>query len=304
MDSITDRFVERPAQSNLKNESCPFHAAVAHEIRNPLTNIILSVDALKNAEKDFDPNMCLDIIMRSSIRINELVNELIKYLPGKGDLCEEQSIHQLLDEVVGMEGDRLILKNISVMKDYSMLNYKMILDSGKMKVALTNIIINAIESMPFGDGVLKLITKSIGDQFVLQIEDNGCGISEAKLKKMFNPWFTDKPGGMGIGLKTTHDILISNHIGVNVVSIKGIGTKFILYFDKNHECKLRKANSSMMPDRNKSFLSVFASDEAEEPVAMPNVLVLPGGTGPLKEYRRKYRKKSRLFVRGERHSVA
>jgi signal transduction histidine kinase len=107
-----------------------------------------------------------------------------------------------------------------------------------MQIALTNIIINAIDAMPSENGELKLTTKSIDGKYIIQVEDNGCGISKANLKHIFKPFFTKKPGGLGLGLATTYHILKSNHVGIDVESEEGKGTLFILSFDKNHDITL------------------------------------------------------------------
>ena len=102
-----------------------------------------------------------------------------------------------------------------------------------MQIALTNIITNAIEAMGSGKGELKVITKSTEESFVLQIEDNGCGISTENLENIFKPYFSKKQGGLGLGLSVTYEILRSSYIRVKVKSVEGQGTRFSLLFDKN-----------------------------------------------------------------------
>ena len=212
-----------------------FASALAHEVRNPLSNINLAIEMLKSMISDDDQKIYLDIITRGSGRINELVTDLLTSFQADEIQSEKHSIHELLDEVLAMTEDRIILKNITVKKNYATRDCKIILNRSKMKIALTNIIINAIDAMTCGKGELKLITKSIDDRYVIHIEDNGCGINKENLKNIFKPFFTNKPGGLGIGLATTHDILQSNRVGVNVESAVGEGTRFILLFDKNHQ---------------------------------------------------------------------
>jgi signal transduction histidine kinase len=206
--------------------------ALAHEIRNPLTNIDLSAKMLEASIKDNELKKYLDIIKRSSIRINSLVSDLLKYQQPDEAPTEKYSISELLDEVVQMTEDRLKLKNIVVKKEYSAEDCKITVNQTKMKLALTNIMINAIEAMDTEKGELKLVTRSIDDKYFIEIEDNGCGISPKNLKNIFTPYFTSKPGGLGIGLATTYNILRSNHVGINVRSEEGCGTRFILLFDK------------------------------------------------------------------------
>ena len=104
-----------------------------------------------------------------------------------------------------------------------------------MQIALTNIIINAVEAMTRQNGQLTLVTKSNNGIPVVQIRDNGCGISKQNLKSIFMPNFSNKPGGLGIGLASTFRILQSNHVGIDVESEEGAGTSFILSFCKNQQ---------------------------------------------------------------------
>src|SRR5688572_23595802 len=95
-----------------------FTSALVHEVRNPLANINLSVEVLQSAIKDNDLKIYLDIIMRSSIRINNLISDLLKHQQAYEVRSEKHSIHQLLDEVLEMAVDRIRLKKISIWKDY------------------------------------------------------------------------------------------------------------------------------------------------------------------------------------------
>ncbi len=215
-------------------ESLPgkFVSALAHEVRNPLANINLSVEVLKSATKDKESNVYLEIIQRNSTRVSNLINALLKY----HQVCEvkagQHSIYQLLDDVFEMIRDRIKLKNITVRKTFAAQDFRILMNAEEMKIALTNIILNAIESMDAENGVLNLVTKSTSDQFLIHIEDNGCGISKSNLKNIFKPYFSDKPGGVGLGLATTNDILCANHVAVYVQSEVGQGTRFTLAFDK------------------------------------------------------------------------
>jgi len=216
----------------LKNLPGKFISALAYEVRNPLANINLSVEVLKSAIKEKDLNLYLEIIQRNSTRVHNLINVLLKYYEVLETKSDQHSIYQLLDNVLEMVEDRIKLKNIKVIKTFAGEDFKTLMNEEEMKIALTNIVLNSIESMDAENGQLKLITKSTGDQFEIQIEDNGCGISKSNLKNIFKPYFSNKPGGIGLGLATTHDILQSNHVMVNVESEQGRGTIFVLTFDK------------------------------------------------------------------------
>lgn len=209
-----------------------FTATLAHEIRNPLATIDLSLELMLSERKGDDLTMYIDIIRRSSSTINVLVGEMIKSRNLIETKSVNQSIHHLLDEVMEMAKDRIMLKDITVSKEYDPVDCIVPLNRQKMKIALTNIIVNAIEAMDPHRGELKLVTVSHGGKYVVQIEDNGCGISEKNLKNIFRPNYSDRPGGMGMGLASTYDILESNHVKVRVESQVGSGTRFFLLFEK------------------------------------------------------------------------
>jgi signal transduction histidine kinase len=212
--------------------SARFASALAHEVRNPLTNINLSIDMLNSAITDSELKIYLDIILRSSGRINYLINELLQYQEIEESGTNKHSLHQLLDEVLTLTADRIMLKKIRVRKEYGAEDGQICVDKGKIGIALTNIIVNAIEAMSEQNGELTLVTRSIGNKFVIEIADNGIGIKNEQLKDIFNPYFTKKPGGVGLGLSTTLEILQYNHVVVDVSSVEGHGTSFILFFDK------------------------------------------------------------------------
>jgi signal transduction histidine kinase len=209
-----------------------FALALAHEIRNPLSNINLATDMLKSSLIADDQKMYADIITRASVRINDLVTDLLLYFQPGETQSEKYSIHQLLDDAIAITADRIALKKIAVKKYYTILDYKIFLDGRNMKIALSNILLNAIDAMSSENGELTLITKSINERCTIEIKDNGIGISKENLKNIFKPFYTNKPNGIGLGLSTTLNILYSNHFRVDVQSEEGIGTSFILSFNK------------------------------------------------------------------------
>jgi len=207
-------------------------AFLAHEIRNPLSTINLSAEMLKSVITNEEQKMFLDMIVRGSMRINDILTDLHATFRANETASEEYSIHQLLDEVLSMAEDKIMLKHITIRKDYDTKDSKIVLNRPQMKIALTNIIINAIDAMAADKGELTLVTKSTDHSCVVQIEDNGCGISPDNLKNIFKPYFTNKPDGLGLGLATTQYILRSNYVRLHVKSVETKGTSFFLAFRK------------------------------------------------------------------------
>src|SRR4030095_15817254 len=119
MNSLTISPKSKAVRKNWNDSSIPFVSVLAHELRNPLTNIILTVHLLESKIMDDNDRIYMDIIKRSSVRINDLINELLKGQSKHERLTEKHSIHQLLDEVIEMTSDKIMLKNIVVKKNYA-----------------------------------------------------------------------------------------------------------------------------------------------------------------------------------------
>lgn len=214
------------------SSSAQFNTALAHEIRNPITNINLSVDILRTMLPDNASKVYLDIIARGTTRINDLVTKLLhqqqeSQIPEEGFL-----MHKLLDEALHLAEDRIRLKQITVLKNYAEKDCRVVLHRSKIKISLVNIILNAIDAMKAGKGRLKLSTRSARGKYIIEVQDNGCGINKENLKHIFKPFYSSKPNGLGVGLSASYALLQSDHVEVAVRSTEGKGTCFILTFQR------------------------------------------------------------------------
>lgn len=207
-------------------------SALAHEVRNPLANINLSVEMLEAATEDGDRKVYQDIIMRNTLRINNLIEGLLRYQPTDISKTENYSVYRLLDEALEISRDRILLRNVLIKRTYTATDCQVTVNVAKMKIALTNLIINAIDAMTGRKGILTLATQSLDGKYIVHVEDNGCGISPENMKHISTAFFTTKASGLGLGLSTTYDVFRSNNVGVNVESTEGTGTRFILLFNK------------------------------------------------------------------------
>lgn len=201
---------------------------LAHEVRNPLTNINLAVEQIEDELTNPNYGNYLEIIKRNGRRINDLITELLQSSRPTDVSVSKHSVNQVLDEALNLAMDRATLKNIRIEKYYSDNLCDVVIDQEKIKIAFLNIIINAIEAMPEKGGVLTLNTLLVDNKCVVIIKDNGIGIGKENIGKLFEPYFTGKPNGVGLGLATTHNILQSHKAGIEVESEVGKGTKFII----------------------------------------------------------------------------
>jgi len=141
------------------------------------------------------------------------------------------NINKLLDDTLTMASDRIDLTQIKVEKRYSKNNYEVAVDEEKIRIAFLNIIINAIEAMEKGKGLLQLRTSAIGNNCLIEIQDNGAGMDDDTLQKMFEPYFSNKPKGNGLGLTNTQNIILSHKGKINIQSKSGKGTHFTIVLD-------------------------------------------------------------------------
>ncbi len=205
---------------------------LAHEVRNPLTNIHLSLDQLETDLQDDDQRLFVDIIRRNGKRINTLITELLNSFKPHEAVFKRISIHELLDQTVNEAEDRLSLKKIILNKVYGK-DCLLLLDEPKIKIALLNLIINAIEAMEENKGVLTLSTEMSKTSCCVKVQDNGSGISPENINRLFEPYFTSKSTGLGLGLAATLTILQSHRASVEVESEEGKGTTFTVTFPLN-----------------------------------------------------------------------
>lgn len=204
---------------------------LAHEIRNPLNNIILSIDQLIPLERDEMEKSFMDIIQRNSLRINHIITELLNLAKPSELVLVEQSLQGIVDESLARTNDRIKLQNIHVKKVYPPEPILIQADKEKLVIAFTNIIINAIESM-HANGLLTISVSISDDGYEVCIKDNGKGIAKEHLPRLFEPFFTMKKNGMGLGLTVSYTILQSHTAKIRAQSRENEGTEFHISFKK------------------------------------------------------------------------
>ena len=202
---------------------------IAHEVRNPLTNINLATSQLKTDIPASDENLLylFGIIDRNSNRINKLISDLLNSTKFTELRFTTVAVNDILDESLAMAKDRIELNHVFIKKNYTT-KCKLNIDTGKIKIPFLNIIINAIEAMELGKGVLEIITKEEGGKCVIIITDNGKGMDAEELSKIFEPYYTNKSKGHGLGLTNTQNIIFNHQGTISVESEEGRGTSFII----------------------------------------------------------------------------
>ncbi len=205
---------------------------IAHEVRNPLTNLNLALDQLRS-ELPVDNetiNLYCDIIDRNSNRIEQLVGEMLNSSkPDKLNL-KLVAVNKIIDDTLALAVDRIKLNKVKLVIDCPLNLPRILVDKEKIQIAFLNIIINAIEAMTPERGVLNVRAYQFENTITVQIADNGKGIPTSETSKLFDPFFTCKPNGIGLGLTSTKNILTSHSAQIEVKSELYTGTTFFIHF--------------------------------------------------------------------------
>ncbi|MBN9381687.1 MAG: PAS domain S-box protein [Chitinophagaceae bacterium] len=205
---------------------------LAHEVRNPLTNINLSVEQLKPELNSEDANIYLDIIARNCGRIDGLISELLDLSRPAEISLQKAPLQTIIDTTLAAASDRISLKGIGLELSYPEQPAYIMADIEKLKIAFLNIVINAVEAVPKEAGKIIVTIREEGTYYKVFINDNGSGIPEENISRIFEPYFTSKTNGFGLGLAATWNILQSHRATIDVNSQWGEGTSFILVFEQ------------------------------------------------------------------------
>ncbi len=233
---LTAMKAKEEEELNLKKFSSTGRIArlLAHEVKNPLTTIVLSADQL---QMELPENILqesgdlIEVIQRNCNRINQLVTQLLESTRFTELDIANHSINELLDEALDHVKDRIEIKGFDIIKDYQAEICNIDVDAEKVKIALINLLVNAVEAMPEEGGKLYLKSYIKGKQCRVEIKDNGVGIPKENLERLFEPFFTSKASGSGLGLTNTQNIILSHGGSIRVKSEENNGTTFLISFN-------------------------------------------------------------------------
>lgn len=206
-------------------------AGIAHEIRNPLSGISGSVELLSQTTANEDDRKLMSIILREIDRLNGLITEFLEFSRPEQPPSDKVDLVPLLQEVMDVAAAaKNVRPELERVRELPV-RATILGRSEKLKQAFLNIIINSQQAMENTLRPLLEVKVTEADYEVhVRIKDNGCGMSEATLKRMFEPFHTTKPKGTGLGLAITHKILEGHGARIFVESQEGQGTEFHLVF--------------------------------------------------------------------------
>ncbi len=206
---------------------------VAHEVRNPLTNLHMALEQMLD---ELEPHVreeletYTDILQRNLHRISKLITDLLETSKPKELDKHPCDPAELLNTAVTTVKDRLDLLAMQVDLQVAPEIGKVLADPEQLGVALTNLCVNAIEAMEEGKGRLSLRASLYHGHVRISVADNGKGIPEENIQRLFQAFYSGRTGGMGLGLTNARTILNAHGVHMDVKSTVGEGTTFLLTF--------------------------------------------------------------------------
>ncbi|MCB0833961.1 MAG: PAS domain S-box protein [Bacteroidetes bacterium] len=217
---------------------------IAHEVRNPLGGIKTAAQVLEESFEQNDPRLELvSRIVREIDRVNNLLTDFFKFAKPVKPARDYFNVETVIDSIYLLLATQLNKKQIRFREEFSDVVPQIYADSHQVEQVLMNIFLNALQSMPNGgDLVVRTSAITIGEKphlqwsegvfdkklpFVaIEIVDQGAGISPENIEKIFNPFFTTKSEGMGLGLSICSRLIAENHGHIHVSSEVGKGSTF------------------------------------------------------------------------------
>jgi signal transduction histidine kinase len=205
-------------------------AGIAHEINNPLAGILLySSNMIKKVPEEGPLKEGLDIIVHETIRCRGIIQELLDFSREREPKKTLANINDIIGKALNILENEFRIDHITVETDLSEEMVSSFLDENQMEQVFVNLLINAVEAMDEG-GRIRIKTRlgSEGKCMKIEFEDTGCGLPKEALDRIFEPFFSTKAKGTGLGLAVSYGI-VQNHMGdIRAYSEPGKGASFIV----------------------------------------------------------------------------
>jgi len=206
---------------------------LAHEIKNPLSTIRLNMELL--AEDLDEPQTPaqrravkrIEVVRRECDRLQALLDDFLNFAKVRRLHLEPSDLNHQIDDVLEFFAPEAAAAGVEIVKFLDPELPTVMLDREAFRRALLNLILNAKQAMPEG-GMLTIRTVSQGNTVEIHLIDTGCGMDDRTASKMFEAFYSTKPGGSGLGLPTTQKIIAGHHGRISVESEVGRGTQFTI----------------------------------------------------------------------------
>lgn len=221
-------------------------AGLAHEIRNPLSTLSVNLQLLREdweqpvTEKEQRSYRKIQTLLRETKRLEQIVSDFLRFAAGHDLRRETVGLPSLLDEQLEFIGPAAARAGIRIHREVDPALPAVQADAGLLRQALLNLLLNAQQAMPRG-GDLTVRARRESENVFVEISDTGVGIPEEIRERIFNVYFSTKPGGTGLGLPTAKRIVEEHGGSITVESAPGRGTTFRVRLPLRIEIRARPA---------------------------------------------------------------
>lgn len=205
-------------------------AQIAHEVRNPLSSISLNTELLEDELGD-RPSEARELCRAIHAEVNRLTEVTESYLGLRGSKprLAKESLNAIIGDLVGFVRNDLATRQVVLETALDPEDPTGYIDANQIRQCLINLVRNAADAVSAkGGGQVVLRTRSDRDRVEIAVEDNGVGIASDILPRLFDPFFSTKKGGNGLGLALTQQIIRDHGGEIHVASRVGRGTTFTL----------------------------------------------------------------------------
>ncbi|MCK9273833.1 MAG: ATP-binding protein [Syntrophales bacterium] len=216
-------------------------AGVAHEIRNPLNAVSIASQRLQreyapaNEEEKKEFYRITGIIREEIRRLNNIIEEFVTFFRIRKMELKSHPLEEVILKIANLVEGEFKSRNIDLKTYLNGHNLRVMMDSDKLTQAFHNLLKNAMESIP-ASGIISISVDPVnGDRLAVRISDTGTGLTEEEIEQIFNPEYTTKEKGLGLGLTLAHEIIQSHKGEISVTSRKGSGTTFEIILPRDHE---------------------------------------------------------------------
>jgi signal transduction histidine kinase len=213
-------------------------SGIAHEIRNPLSTLRMNLQLLREdwadpiTEREQRGRRRIDVLLRETERLENVVSDFVRFASGHALRLEPTNLNDLAGELLDFLAPQAERARIRLRREFAPDLPRVEVDPNLMRQALLNLLVNAQQAMPHG-GEITVRTASNGEHVLLQVRDTGPGIPLEHRDKIFNLYFSTKPGGTGLGLPMVKKIVEEHQGTVEVDSRPGEGATFTLCLKKS-----------------------------------------------------------------------
>ncbi|MFT0802311.1 PAS domain S-box protein [Bacillus swezeyi] len=226
---VTERkeLEERLRKSDTLHVVGELAAGIAHEIRNPMTALKGFIQLLKGSIKE-DHSLYFNVITSELKRIESIITEFLILAKPQAIMYEEKDIVKIMQDTMDLLHAQANLDNVQMHLSCEGQIPLIYCEPNQLKQVFINILKNAIEVMPDGGNVYVSIKPKGSDHIVVSLTDEGIGMTEDKLKRLGEPFYTTKERGTGLGLMVSYKIIEEHKGEIEVESEAGKGTTFHL----------------------------------------------------------------------------